>query len=992
MNFLVACLLALVLAACGGGGSNDGCQNIDPSRTSALPGCGGSTSPGTGGTPTTEGTLTLAMTDSGGAPFNALTPAKGAKLTAVLKNAQGQAVANAVIAFTSTDPSAVFSPSSGTALTDSSGAASVQLAAGTVAGAFTITATYSATPTIKGTASYTVSFPTGNAPSIALSMTDTSGAATNALTPSKGAKLTALLKNSQGQAIANAVVAFTSTDSSAVFTPTSGSALTDANGMASVQLAAGTQAGAYTVTATYAASAPATKASANYTVSFAGSSESASTMALAMTDSSGAAFNALTPSKGASVSATLKNNQNLPIAGALVTFSSTDGTAVLNTPTALTDASGVARTQLGAGALAGAFTLNASYGSGSSSARASANYTVSLPGGSNAPTVVLAMLDNSGAAFNALTPTRPARLQATVRDNQGLAVPNAVVTFTSTDLSGVFSPATGTALTDASGVASVQLAAGSQAGAFTASAATTVSGSNLRVSSGYTVTFPVVSFSTMSFNPTSVPAGGNASITISLQSGGAPYTQPVAVSFTSSCVASGKATIGTPVVTQGGVAIASYTDKGCAATDTVTATAILPNATLSASGNVTVLPPSVGSIKFVGVDTANIALKGTGGPGRPESATVKFQLFDTNGSALSGRMVNFTFSDSGTTTTTGGLSLSPAAVVSAADGTVTTTVSNGVQPTSVRVVAKVANSNPPLTTVSSLLVVSNGVPDQAHFSLSTAIGNCEGWVIDQLCSTVKVILGDHFGNPVPDGTAVNFTAEGGNIGASCVTKDGLCTVPLYSANPRPTGGRVTIMAFALGEENLIDNNGNNTYDAGDTFLDKSPDIYRDDNENGRWDAGEACVGPNSNGLCTTAGDGVYNGVLRSPQQPSNQTLYVSSALVQQFSTSSANIAIAPATTISCSPGAAVDVVVLVSDLNGLMMPAGSTIKFETTNGGGTFPAGAIVPNVVLGVGQPLSIPTYNVTISCPLVDNPGRFIVTVTSPSGVQTSASRNID
>lgn len=608
---------------------------------------------------------------------------------------------------------------------------------------------------------------------------------------------------------------------------------------------------------------------------------------------------------------------------------------------------------------------------------------------SSAGVVAVTMTDNSGAAFNALTPTQGAKVSATVKNNLNQNVANAVVTFTSTDTSAVFSPATGTALTDSNGVASVQLAAGTKAGAFTLSAATTLGTAIVKSSANYTVTFPALSFSDMTINPTSLAAGGNASVAISVLSGGSAYTQPVSVVFTSTCVAAGKATIGSPVLTQNGSAVASYTDKGCGTDDTITATATVPNATLTKTGLISVLPASAGSIKFVGVDSSNIALKGTGGAGRPEYATVKFQVFDMNGSPLAGRQVSFLFADTNTTTAIGGLSLSPGSATTAADGSATTVVANGTIPTSTRVVAKVVNSNPALTTVSSVLVVSSGVPDQAHFSLSTATFNCEGWDYDQLCSTVKVTAGDHFGNPVPDGTAINFSAEGGTIGASCLTVGGICTVPFYSADPRPGNGRVTILAYALGEENLIDNNGNNVFDAGDTFTDKSPDIFRDDNESLTWNAGEPCVGPNSNGSCTTPGDGAYNGVLRTPQLPSAQTLYVSAQLVQQFSTSKANIQFTGAPT--CTAGALVDVGVTVSDLKGLMMPAGTSISFSAifgTSGGTVSPGSKTVENTSLRVGDPLIVPTYTVTISCPTPDVPGKFMVKVISPNGIESENS----
>jgi hypothetical protein len=323
-------------------------------------------------------------------------------------------------------------------------------------------------------------------------------------------------------------------------------------------------------------------------------------------------------------------------------------------------------------------------------------------------------------------------------------------------------------------------------------------------------------------------------------------------------------------------------------------------------------------------------------------------------------------------------------------------------PTSVRVVASVRGSAPLITTVSNMLVISTGVPDQRHFSLSSAIGNCEGWNFNQPCSTITATLGDHFGNPVPDGTAVNFTTEGGIIDASCVTGSlpppgatpsgqstnsqvgpgsGSCSVLLRAGSPRPENGRVTVLAYAIGEEDFNDMNGNNVFDGGDSYVDKSPDIFRDDDENGIWTPGEPCIGLNRNGLCSTPGDGNYNGVLRMPQVLAPQTLYVSAQLVQTFSGNDASASFAQ-TTAACSPGSTADVQVRLTDRNGNLMPAGTTIDFQTlfgTNGGIVTPASIKVPNVVLAVGETLIIPTYTVTVGC--LAGIGKLMATVTTPN-----------
>ncbi len=638
--------------------------------------------------------------------------------------------------------------------------------------------------------------------------------------------------------------------------------------------------------------------------------------------------------------------------------------------------------------------------------------------------LTLSLTDAAGAAVTAVSPDHAGTLKALVVDSKGVGVPSVAVTFTTSDKTGNFVPSSGTALTDASGVASVGLPAGTQAGAFTVTANAAAGGKSVAGTVGYTVAFPTLTLSALSMTPATLSAGGNASVSVTVSSGSSAYATPLPVTFTSPCVASGKATIGTPVLTQNGIALASYTDKGCGVADAITASVALGGMTVSRTGSITVLPATAGSIKFLTADTTNIALKGTGGFGRQEFSTLKFQVFDTTGNAVSGKLVNFSFADKSTepATTLGGLALNPASATSAADGTVTTLVSGGAIPTSVRVVATINASAPPITTLSNILVVSTGVPDKKHFSLASTIGNCEGRDFNQYCSTVTATLADHFGNPVPDGTAVNFTIEGnGAIEASCVTGSlpepgatpagqttnskvgpgsGSCSVALYSSDPRLTDGRATVLAYALGEEDFFDANGNNICDNCDNLTgpeftpanDMSPDIFRDDNEDGVWTAGEPCIGPNGNASCSTPGDGKYNGVLRSPPASTTQTLYVSDQLVQIFSGSHATVTFNP-TNLVCPVGGTADVQVTVTDQIGNIMPAGTTIAFSTFFGFGVdelgvYPASVKVNNVVLAVGQPLLIPTYTVSVACA---GNGKLFATVTTPSKVETSASIQI-
>ena len=539
----------------------------------------------------------------------------------------------------------------------------------------------------------------------------------------------------------------------------------------------------------------------------------------------------------------------------------------------------------------------------------------------------------------------------------------------------------------------------------------------------YSVAFKALALSNLVMTPSTLSAGGNASIAVTVQSDGAPYQPVLLVSFTSPCVAAGKAAIGSPVLTQGGVATASYSDRGCGVADVITASVTLGGSTSTRNGTLTVLPASTGSIKFVTAQTTNIALKGTGGFGRQEVSTLTFQVQDVTGNPVSGKQIDFLFADTMRTDTIGGLTLSPASATSAADGTVTTLVTAGTIPTSVRVIARVRGTE--ITTLSNILVISTGVPDQAHFSLSASTGNCEGYDFDQSCSFITATLGDHFGNPAPDGTAVNFTSSSGVVGASCVTGSlpppgatpdgvvpgvgpgtsqttnsrvgpgsGTCTVELRSSAPRKGDGKVVVLAYALGEERLVDANGNNAYNAGETFGDLSPDVFRDDNENGAWTPGEPCVGPNLNGSCSTPGDGAYNGVLRSPPTPSAHTQYISGQIGLIFSGSRAVITFSPAAPV-CNANLTADIMVTVKDERNNIMPAGTVLDFNALFGAAFVPVvpGAVkVPNVVRAVGQTIIPGSHLVTVGCPSQASKGKFTVTATTPNGVATSANVTIN
>lgn len=415
-----------------------------------------------------------------------------------------------------------------------------------------------------------------------------------------------------------------------------------------------------------------------------------------------------------------------------------------------------------------------------------------------------------------------------------------------------------------------------------------------------------------------IAPGANATVTAVLKDASNAAVPNAVVTFTSTDKnAVFSAAAGTAVSDGNGKATLQI-GPGAASTAggyVVTAAATISSTAVSASANYAVgAKPgaSASQLTFVSASPQTIALKGTGGAGRQESSVVTFKVLDAGGNPVVGQQVNFALD-----TTVGGLALSASSATSGTGGLASTTVMGGTVNTPVRVSATLAGGS--VSTLSDQLVVSTGVPEQNSFSLSAVIKNVEGGQFNGCTAptgtTITARLADHFHNPAPDGTAVSFTAEGGSIDASCLTgliqttqpdgsvltskgTPGECSVRFCAGNPRPADGRVTILAYALGEESFVDSNGNNRYDAGEPFTDLG-DPFRNDravtdaNANGTDDAyasgnavrasGEQYIDSNGNSSWDQSGNGSYNGVLQAT--PGSGTVHVRQSLVMVLSNS-----------------------------------------------------------------------------------------------------------
>jgi len=600
------------------------------------------------------------------------------------------------------------------------------------------------------------------------------------------------------------------------------------------------------------------------------------------------------------------------IAGRAVTFATGLGAFSPTSGTALTDASGVATIILTAGDVRGASEVSASISSGESSVTPLGFSTqgddIGVVGDINISTT---LIDAQGNVTSTITASKPGRVIATIN---GISSP-LIVNFVST----VGDIPIASAITDENNQAIVDIFAGDTLGAgeVTASISSGESGNVILVVGSSTVTMGsgtpfVEGIAEVSLGE--ISAGGTSVISVSiLDDQGNLFTEAVDVNFSSACVTQSLATLSSPITTANGVATSTYLAKGCTGDDPINISANAGGINLSAAASISVLAADIGSIEFVSATPENIGIIGTGIIGGSESSTVIFRVKDTDGNPYNNRNVNFSLN-----TDAGGIRLSQTLATTNSEGLVQTVINAGTVLTSVRVIASTETLNGKVVfTQSNVLVVSTGLPDQDSFSIAKGEANPETWSVDGVEVPVSVYMADANNNPVPDGTPVVFTAEGGSIGGSCTTVNGTCSVMWRSQNPRSTGkvltqsfctlsddalattlcarlplndggnylgqsygGRVSILATAIGEESFPDTNRNGRFDESEyalfrglnsdglpfdlkeAFVDYNEDGLFNDVEVGYEPGGELEVPAdfNNNGLFDTR-DNVYNGIL-----------------------------------------------------------------------------------------------------------------------------------
>ncbi|MEL0632400.1 hypothetical protein V6237_06425 [Pseudoalteromonas carrageenovora] len=893
MRLLGILLLSFLLTACGGGGSLE----KDTSDS------GDGTTEDTNYVVSVQGYSHSTLDEA-----NAVTADAPLTISARLTNS-GAVVDGEVISFSLNGDIGLLDPVSGTVLTSADGVASITLSAGDTAGAGIITATY-----INGEDTYSDSFgftsdgsegddsSVNGSIELDVSILDITGSPFTADNPvskdNKGTVTATLLEEDvplQGQ-----LISFT-TNYTGKITPVLGTALTDASGKAFVTLSSGDSKGAGQVVAIY-------------------------------TDESG---NSITK-----VAGFISNGDDAPVESAeaeldikLLQGCASDWDANRNT-----------------------ISLESTY----------------LASGCN--------------VVNQFSSDELIDVMIKVTDTSSGDGIDGIIAELSTDL-GALLPESGKALTDNFGFAILKLQPGANSGAgevsvtakfVTASKAFEIATAelNVEISNGlYNKLDDAGNAIENEFVP--LAAGATTVVSVSIyDANGDFFVTPLDVEFTSGCVESDLAIMDDTATSISGIATATYRSNGCNTTqgDTVTATVLTGGTPKVVTVNVPVSAAAVSSIEFVEATENVIALKGTGGVSRKEISQLTFKLTDEIGNTAKQKRLDFRL-----TSTNGGISLSEvtdatgyshASVSTDSEGLARIQVNSGFVPQAVRVQAcyipdelipadqnnnvtcwkelydecllddaerddnvscpigelSLVSLDEQVITVSDLVSISSGLPDGNSFTAAPTNFNIEALSYTGDIEEVNVYLADHFNNPVPDGTSVYLTTEGGAIGTidgtefnaqlECNTVDGQCVAQWRSQNPKPftdvkwgntinsinpktnelncdlyfgsaapcmagilnaafnedgvpLGGRATVLVTAKGQESFIDINGNGRFDTNEYYSGYDlTEAFIDHNENGVYD-GLAGIYDPVTATVIKAADNCQEGDSDDPCSPEN---------------------------------------------------------------------------------------------------------------------------
>ncbi len=187
------------------------------------------------------------------------------------------------------------------------------------------------------------------------------------------------------------------------------------------------------------------------------------------------------------------------------------------------------------------------------------------------------------------------------------------------------------------------------------------------------------------------------------------------------------------------------------------------------------------SISLESITNNEIRVKETGGV---EQTTLTFRVRDAQGNPIDlANQIEVDFT--AVVNPGGGVQIFPLTATTDDQGRVSTTLTSGTVSGVVQVRAQY-DGPPILRSTPVQIVIHAGLPDANHFSVNRPILNMPGGVVYGLTNTITAFVGDRYGNPVENGTAVYFTTNGGIIQGAGFTTNGITSTTLTTAAPFPS--------------------------------------------------------------------------------------------------------------------------------------------------------------------------------------------------------------
>ncbi|GFD69652.1 Ig-like domain-containing protein [Alteromonas sp. KUL106] len=583
-----------MLTACGGGGSS-----VSRNDTDNGSGGGGSTPP--------SYTVSLSLENESGTSDNNLSEDNSLFAVATVTDEDGTPLADALLTFTlSNDELAEFGNDTGTARTNTNGVARLRLNASTASGDGEITAALSSGETGRITFSATaVSTVVPTTISVALTLQNAAGETDNSLSSSNSLVALATVTNSQGEPQADLLLTFSlSNDDLATFSNDTATALTNADGIASIGMSVGSASGDGQVTATLP-----TGESDSTTFSSTGSTTVSEEPAFLELFANSIQL-ASSGSDDVELIALVKNEQSVLMEGVEVSFSAATGDGVeiqLTQPE--TAADGTARAILT-----------------SRNDKSNRTITITAGAGSLTQTVDITIAGTEVTINGASSVILNDSVDYTIRiqDSDGTSILNQDV---------VLSAASGTLSntrvnTGANGQATVTYTA-------TTSGQDTITASALNAETSFNVQVQQDEFNFVNLPAQEVPLGQSQTITVQWRQNNTPVVgQDVTFSASRGQIA-GNATVTTDAEGQASIEI-SANNAGISA---ITASA--------SDGNGNVLVSALAQIEFIAttphtlIADASPDILGPDG----QTSTISAVVRDVNGNLVKNSVVNFTVSD-----------------------------------------------------------------------------------------------------------------------------------------------------------------------------------------------------------------------------------------------------------------------------------------------------------------------------------------------------------